>query len=186
MLWCVVASRRVRSSVTHCTAQQSSDRSNPLINQSTLINTSGFTRFFLAYYGFNLLNVLLRVQVHILGRYAFESSKREMEALLLLHPSSTAGSSGSSSASAAAAAAMGKQLAVEEAAAGLEGAGFGNDDRYRLLSLVYEFFLGAGLKRLKEVRPSVSQPGSGWMWSLDGRMGAGSEGSVMDSSQPAH
>jgi hypothetical protein len=41
----------------------------------------GFTRFFLAYYGFNLLNVMLRVQVHILGRYAFETSKREAQAL---------------------------------------------------------------------------------------------------------
>lgn len=49
------------------------------------IKVSGFTRFFLAYYGFNLLNVMLRVQVHILGRYAFEASKREMEALQLLH-----------------------------------------------------------------------------------------------------
>lgn len=29
----------------------------------------------MALYGFNLLNVMLRVQVHILGRYAYESSR---------------------------------------------------------------------------------------------------------------
>ncbi|EKU20245.1 peroxin-3 [Nannochloropsis gaditana CCMP526] len=42
------------------------------------VKVSGFSRFFLAYYGFNLLNVMLRVQVHILGRYAFEASRQEM------------------------------------------------------------------------------------------------------------
>ena len=45
------------------------------------VKVSGFTRFFLAYYGFNLLNVMLRVQVHILGRYAFETSRREIDAV---------------------------------------------------------------------------------------------------------
>ena len=28
---------------------------------------------------------------------------------------------------------------------------FGSDDRHKLLSLVYEYFLGLGLKRLKDV-----------------------------------
>ena len=39
------------------------------------VKNNVFLRFFLSYYTFNLLNVILRVQVHILGLYAYEASK---------------------------------------------------------------------------------------------------------------
>ena len=104
------------------------------------VKVSGFTRFFLAYYGFNLLNVMLRVQVHILGRYAFETSRREMETLQQHHQHAMGGGSCSGFATAAA------KMANEAGAS----ASFGTDDRYRLLSLVYSFFLGEGLRQLKE------------------------------------
>ena len=117
------------------------------------VKVSGFTRFFLAYYGFNLLNVMLRVQVHILGRYAFETSRREMEALQQHHQHAMGGGGRSGFAAAAA------KLAEEPDAS----ASFGTDDRYRLLSLVYSFFLGEGLRQLKEaVERVVAEELAAW------------------------
>lgn len=89
------------------------------------------------------------MQVHILGRYAYEASKREMDALLAT--TATAGSPPSQPPPSQQQQGN-KTLDMDmdmDAAAG--GGGFGNDDRYKLLSLVYEYFLGTGLRRLKEV-----------------------------------
>ena len=113
------------------------------------VKVSGFTRFFLAYYGFNLLNVMLRVQVHILGRYAFETSRREMEGLHKQQQQQQQQHSCS--------------MNDEQAYAAAGAPTFGTDDRCKLLSLVYEFFLGEGLRRLKEsVEMVISEELGGW------------------------
>jgi len=113
------------------------------------VKVSGLTRFFLAYYGFNLLNVMLRVQVHILGRYAFETSRREMEGLHKQQQQQQQQHSCS--------------MNDEQAYAAAGAPTFGTDDRCKLLSLVYEFFLGEGLRRLKEsVEMVISEELGGW------------------------
>jgi hypothetical protein len=46
-------------------------------------------------------------------------------------------------------------LAEEEEGKEREKQSLGRDERHRLLSLVYEYFLGGGLRQLKEVGGSV-------------------------------
>ncbi|GAB5034359.1 peroxisomal biogenesis factor 3 [Nannochloropsis oceanica] len=111
------------------------------------VKVSGFTRFFLAYYGFTLLNVMLRVQVHILGRYAFETSRREIDGAQQQQQQQQHTCS----------------LNDEQVYAAAGAPTFGADDRCKLLSLVYEFFLGEGLRRLKEsVEIVISEELGGW------------------------
>eukprot|EP00624_Nannochloropsis_granulata_P002123 evm.model.NODE_20518_length_48474_cov_83.695778.5 len=113
------------------------------------VKVSGFTRFFLAYYGFNLLNVMLRVQVHILGRYAFETSRREIDAVQQQQQQRQQQHNCS--------------MNDEQAYAAAGAPTFGVDDRCKLLSFVYEFFLGEGLRRLKEsVEMVIYEELGGW------------------------
>lgn len=83
--------------------------------------------------------------MHILGRYAYEASKREMDALLATATAAAPPSQPLSSHPG------NKTLDMDKDMDAVAGGGFGNDDRYKLLSLVYEYFLGTGLRRLKEV-----------------------------------
>lgn len=115
------------------------------------VKVSGFSRFFLAYYGFNLLNVMLRVQVHILGRYAFEASRQEMLQAAQRDQEEGQGP-------------RGEFCSLGDAGYAATGSSsFGSDDRCRLLSLVYEHFLGEGLRRLKEaVEVAVREELGAW------------------------
>jgi len=95
-----------------------------------------FIRFFLSYYTFNLLNVILRVQVHILGFYAYETSKKKDLDRVSTISSIKAENSDD-------------RIATEFETNIEEIDSFTSEDRGKLLSMIYEFFLNDGMATLK-------------------------------------
>eukprot|EP00953_Heterococcus_sp_UTEX-ZZ885_P035863 18503-Heterococcus_DN1.PRE.1 len=126
------------------------------------VKVTGFTRLVLAMYSFSALNLMLRLQLHILGRHSYEEARQLLQqhavaaaALASRHPTAASSMHSTDRIDTAAA-------AVAAAAAGV-GTALPMEARHAFLSATYEYLLGEGMVSLSEtVTAAVQKYSAGW------------------------
>jgi Peroxin-3 len=120
------------------------------------VKVTGFTRLVLAMYSFSALNLMLRLQLHILGRHSYEEARQ------LLQQHAAAAATASMQTTAALDPTEAATAAAVAAAAGV-GTALPMEARHAFLSATYEYLLGEGMVSLSEtVTAAVQKCSAAW------------------------
>jgi Peroxin-3 len=136
------------------------------------VKVTGFTRLVLAMYSFSALNLMLRLQLHILGRHSYEEARQ------LLQQHAVAAAAAAARTHATATSSMHSTdpidtaaVAVAAAAAGV-GTALPMEARHAFLSATYEYLLGEGMVSLSEtVTAAVQKCSAGWQCQTKAEVG---------------